>query len=85
MRGSMRSFLRSSAIGAGIICSLLTAQAASAAGLEGLHKHARIGNKICMVDHFHYGQTSGWGTRQQAEASAAQSWSGFTELEYGAE
>ena len=77
--------MRSAILGAGVLVGLATAPMAGAAGLEGLHKHVQVGNKICMVDHFHYGQTSGWPTRPQAEASAAKSWAGFTGLEYGDE
>ena len=65
---------------------LLTAGAASAQddGLAGLHAKVRVGNKICMADHFHSGSAAGHDTRKKAEAAAAADWAGFTSWEYGA-
>ncbi|MFM9942440.1 MAG: hypothetical protein ACKVP7_23405 [Hyphomicrobiaceae bacterium] len=81
----MRSIRFGAALGASLAGVLMAATAVQASGLEGLHKHVQVGNKVCMAGHFHYGQTAGWATRAQAEASAAESWGSFTRLEYGQE
>lgn len=51
--------------------------------LVGLHQLGRVGNKICMVDHFHSGSSSGRDNRKAAEAAAISDWAGFTAWEYG--
>jgi hypothetical protein len=52
-------------------------------GLDGLHAQMRVGSKVCMVDHFHNGASSGKASRKAAEAEAIASWAGFTAWEYG--
>ena len=72
---------------AGVTLALLVAPVASpaqAAGLDGLHAQARVGNKVCMTEHEHYGEGS-MPTRQAARLLAIRSWSGFTAFEYGRE
>jgi len=53
-------------------------------GLAAMHKIRVEKGRLCMADHFHYGQTGTWPTLRQAKADAAKSWAGFTRLEYGA-
>ncbi len=62
---------------------LTSAARAQDSGLVGLHDKVRVGNKICMADHFHTGTSSGRASRKEAEAAAASDWSGFTAWEYG--
>jgi hypothetical protein len=72
-------------VAAGLACGLaLSAEAAWAQGmgLDGLHAQARVGNKICMIDHFHNGASSGKASRKAAEAEAIAAWAGFTAWEY---
>lgn len=52
-------------------------------GLAGLHDQVRIGNKVCMADHFHSGSSSGMPSKKAAEMEAIRSWAGFTAWEYG--
>ena len=51
--------------------------------LVGLHAKVRVGNKLCMADHFHYGSSSGQPSRKAAEVAAIRDWAGFTSWEYG--
>ncbi len=63
---------------------LLSAPAfAQVTGLDGLHNQARIGGKICMTEHEHYGEGT-MGSRKGAEQAAMRSWASFTAWEYGA-
>ena len=48
-----------------------------------LHASMRVGNKICLVDHSHNGNSSGLPTEKAAKAAAIDSWAGFTAWEYG--
>ena len=76
----------SSYIAAGLACGLaLSAEPvlAQGMGLDSLHAQMRIGGKVCMVDHFHNGASSGKASRRAAEAEAISAWSGFTAWEYG--
>ena len=50
---------------------------------QALHGTKRIGGKLCLVDHFHYGQSSGHKTRDRAVVAAIKDWAGFTAFEYG--
>lgn len=63
-----------------LLCPL--AAVAETTGLDRLHAQARVGGKVCMTEHEHYGEGS-MPTRRGAELSAMRSWSGFTALEYG--
>lgn len=72
---------------AGIALALLVGSfttAAQAVGLDGLHAQARIGNKVCMTEHEHYGEGT-MPTRHAARLLAIRSWSRFTAFEYGRE
>jgi len=55
---------------------------AEVTGLDAIHAQARVGSKICMTEHEHYGEGS-MQTRRAAELMAIRSWSGFTAFEYG--
>ena len=73
---------------AGLIVSLasgtlLAVGAADAQGLEFLHSQRVEGGRVCFVDHFHSGSSSGQPNRAAAERAAIESWAGFTALEYG--
>jgi hypothetical protein len=75
----MKAYLTTAAA----IMLLLPPGAASAQGLADMHAQKRVGKKICMVDHFHNGASSGEPSRKAAEAAAIRSWEGFTTWEYG--
>mgnify|MGYP000960608620 CR=1 FL=1 len=68
---------------AGVLVGVLASSAAVVAqGLADLHAQVRIGNRICMLDHFHTGSGTG-PSKDAAMKSAIASWSGFTGWEYG--
>lgn len=52
-------------------------------GVAGIHKLHIERGRLCMADHPHFGQTGVWPTLRIAKAKAADSWAGFTRLEYG--
>lgn len=79
-----------------IACALLAASASLAfsatmtpaaaqqdGALVGLHAKVRIGNKVCMADHSHFGSSSGQPSRKAAEVAAIRDWASFTAWEYG--
>ena len=51
-------------------------------GFDAMHAQRREAGKLCMIDHFHYGNGAGK-TKPAALAAAAQSWASFTAFEYG--
>lgn len=51
-------------------------------GFDAMHAQRREAGKVCMIDHYHYGNGAGK-TKQAALAAAAQSWASFTDFEYG--
>ncbi|MDX2308312.1 MAG: hypothetical protein NW216_08755 [Hyphomicrobium sp.] len=53
-------------------------------GMASIHDLRREGGRICMSDHWHYGNGTG-GSRKSAEADAIGSWSSFTAMEYGSD
>ena len=55
---------------------------AQTTGLDMIHAQSRVGNKICMTEHEHFGDGS-MPTKRAAQQAAVQSWSGFTAFEYG--
>lgn len=72
---------------AGVALALLMtpfATPAQSAGLDGIHAQTRVGSKVCMTEHEHYGEGS-MPTKHAARLLAIRSWSGFTALEYGRE
>lgn len=48
-----------------------------------LHAQARVGNLVCMTDHWHYGEGGPVKDRKVAERLARQKWAEFTVMEYG--
>ena len=68
---------------AAAIASAIMVSGASAQGLADTHTQVRVGNKICMADHYHSGSSNGHPSRKAAEAAAISSWAGFTAWEYG--
>lgn len=63
---------------------LSTAATADVTGFDAMHTQARVGNKMCMVDHWHYGSGSGK-TKALAQRDAIGSWQSFTDFEYGSD
>lgn len=52
-------------------------------GFASAHDWRKERGLTCMADHWHYGSSSGHGTRAAAEKAAIASWSSFTDFEYG--
>lgn len=48
------------------------------------HSLRRERGRLCMSDHYHYGNGSGR-TKRQAQRDAIRSWADFTALEYGSD
>lgn len=67
---------------AAVLVGAVAATAVVAQGMSDLHAQVRVGNRICMLDHFHTGSGTG-STKDAAMKSAIASWSGFTAWEYG--
>ena len=65
-------------------CGLAWPVQAQETGLDSLHAQVRLGGRICMLDHYHNGSSSGQASRKQAEAVAIRAWAEFTVWEYGA-
>ncbi len=53
-------------------------------GFAAMHNQARVGGKMCMTDHYHYGSGSG-STKAAAQKDAIASWQSFTDFEYGSD
>ncbi|HRD75864.1 MAG TPA: hypothetical protein PK264_07995 [Hyphomicrobiaceae bacterium] len=70
------------AIGIALLSVPFLAASASAQGMSDLHTQVRIGNRICMADHFHTGSGNG-ASKDAAMRAAISSWSDFTAWEYG--
>ena len=51
-------------------------------GVAKIHTWVKVGDKTCMLDHFHDGSGNG-PTRSHAERAAIRSWAEFTAWEYG--
>jgi hypothetical protein len=60
----------------------VAATAQEITGLAAMHDMRREKGKLCMSDHFHFGNGNG-ATKQAAQRSAVRSWIDFTHLEYG--
>jgi hypothetical protein len=59
------------------------AQSAPQTGIDSIHAQARVGSRICMTEHEHYGESAPWVSRKGAEAAAIRHWATFTAWEYG--
>jgi hypothetical protein len=56
---------------------------ANVTGFDSIHEQRREGNRVCMIDHWHYGSGSAQPNRKAAERSAVENWASFTAFEYG--
>jgi hypothetical protein len=77
-RASLRLSVAAIVFGAG----LAPAMAQSDTGFASMHNQARVGGKLCMTDHWHYGDGNGR-TKALAQRDAIGSWQSFTDFEYG--
>jgi len=66
-----------------LLLALMPAGAQST-GLDRLHAQARVGGKVCMTEHEHYGEGT-MASRRGAELAAMRAWSRFTAFEYGSQ
>jgi len=78
----MRAFIMALAAVA-IAATALTPSEVLAGGLVGLHKKRHVDGKLCMIDHWHNGQSGAWRTKAQAQSIAIRSWKGLVRAEYG--
>ncbi len=78
----MRTFVLAAAATA-VASFIITATPADAGGLAGLHKTKIVNGKVCMIDHWHNGQSGAWRSEAQARAVAIRSWKGLVRAEYG--
>ena len=69
------------ALAVGVVSAVANADVT---GFDSMHAQARVGNKMCMVDHWHYGNGTGK-TKAQAQRDAISSWQSFTDFEYGSD
>ncbi len=53
-------------------------------GFASMHNQARVGGKMCMTDHYHYGSGAG-SSKAAAQRDAISSWQSFTDFEYGSD
>lgn len=65
-------------LGAGFVPALANTET----GFAAMHSQARVGGKLCMTDHYHYGSGTGR-TKDLAQRAAIGSWQSFTDFEYG--
>jgi hypothetical protein len=62
----------------------LTPAFADQTGFADMHNQARVGGKMCMTDHWHYGNGNG-SSKAAAQREAISSWQSFTDFEYGSD
>jgi hypothetical protein len=77
--GAVRLSLAALAVGV-----VSTVASADVTGFDAMHTQVRVGKKMCMVDHWHYGSGSGK-TKALAQRDAISSWQSFTDFEYGSD
>ncbi len=77
--GTIRLTLAALAVGV-----VSTVANADVTGFDAMHTQARVGKKMCMTDHWHYGSGSGK-TKELAQRDAIGSWQSFTDFEYGSD
>jgi len=65
-------------------CTGAAAALADETGFASMHDLARQNGKLCMVDHYHYGNGSG-SSKAAAQRDAIASWASFTDFEYGSD
>ena len=68
----------------GIGMAIASSAQADDTGLADLHDLRREKGKLCMTDHWHYGNGTG-STHKIAQAAAVSSWASFVDLEYGSD
>ncbi len=74
------------ALVAAAVCAFAAPALADETGVAAIHAQQReSGKRTCFVDHYHYGSSSGKSSKKAALASAIQSWSDFTDFEYGSD
>jgi len=57
--------------------------AATVTGLSALHTLTRTGNRLCMSDHYHFGDGESRKSKAQALKAAKRDWVSFVSAEYG--
>lgn len=68
---------------AAVLAGVMVAPAAAyETGFASMHAQKRVGSKICMIDHWHYGNGTG-ASKKAAQRDAIASWQSFTDFEYG--
>jgi hypothetical protein len=67
-----------------MIAAVAAPAAADQTGFAAMHNMARVGGKMCMTDHYHYGSGQG-ANKKAAERAAIGSWQSFTDFEYGSD
>jgi len=72
------------ALAATVLAGLASPSSADETGFASMHDTARVGGKLCMTDHYHYGNGNG-PTKAAAERAAIGSWASFTDFEYGSD
>lgn len=72
------------AVAAIVLGTGLAPAAADQTGFASMHDLARVGGKMCMTDHYHYGNGDGR-TKAAAQREAISSWQSFTDFEYGSD
>ena len=68
----------------GIGMAIVSSARADETGLADLHDLRREKGRLCMTDHWHYGNGTG-SSRKAAQADAISSWATFVDLEYGSD
>jgi hypothetical protein len=69
---------------AGVLAAIAGAVGAQQlTGLDKIHAQARVGGKVCMIEHEHYGESRQYPSRATAEGQAVRQWVIFTAEEYG--
>jgi hypothetical protein len=53
-------------------------------GFASMHDLGRMGGRLCMTDHYHYGNGEGK-SKAAAQKDAIGSWASFTDFEYGSD
>jgi hypothetical protein len=72
------------AVSVAAVAPSIPALAASDTGLAtSLHDVRREGGRLCMTDHWHYGSSGTFSSKNAAQRDAIRSWQDFTDLEYG--
>ncbi len=79
---SIKTFAAGAAVALATFCTTSVAMA-DETGFASSHDWRKERGMNCFVDHFHYGSSTTQPTRAKAERDAINSWSSFTDFEYG--